>query len=200
MDMEVKEPAVAYGKMKYTIEEYLAMEKESETKHEYYQGEIFAMAGVGLPHNIIFSNLFGRLASFLKGKSCRPFGSDFRVHIPQNTLFTYPDISIVCGEITTRENDDENLLNPAVIIEILSPSTRSYDKGRKFSLYKQIPSLKEYILVDSEALKVEAWFVNPDGYWELKEYQKKEEQFYIQTIELSLLLTDIYEDTAFLTS
>jgi Uma2 family endonuclease len=82
----------------------------------------------------------------------------------------------------------------------LSPSTRSYDKGRKFSLYKQIPSLKEYILVDSEALKVEAWFVNPDGYWELKEYQKKEEQFYIQTIELSLLLTDIYEDTAFLTS
>lgn len=132
-------------------------------------------------------------------KSCRPFGSDFRVHIPQNTLFTYPDISIVCEKITTRENDDENLLNPSVIIEILSPSTRSYDKGKKFSLCQQIPSLKEYILVDSEALKVEAWF-NPDGYWELKEYAKKEEQLLIQTIELLIPLTDIYEDTKLLNS
>jgi len=200
MDIEVKEPAVAYNKMKYTIEEYLAKEKESDIKHEYYQGEIFAMAGVGLPHNIIFSNLFGSISSFLKGKSCRPFGSDFRVHIPQNTLFTYPDISIVCGEITTRENDDENLLNPTVIIEILSPSTRSYDKGKKFSLYQQIPSLKEYILVDSEALEAEAWFIYPDGYWGLKEYTKKEEQLLIQTIGLLLPLTDIYEDTKFLNS
>lgn len=198
MDIEVKEPAVAYGKMKYTIEEYLAMEKESDVKHEYYHGEVFAMAGVGLPHNIISSNLFTSIGSFLKGKPCRPFGSDFRVHVPQNTLFTYPDISIVCGDITTRENDDENLLNPTVIIEILSPSTRSYDKGKKFSLYKQIPSLKEYVLVDSEALKVEAWFVNADGYWELKEHQKKDDQLHIQAIELSLPLTEIYEDTKLL--
>jgi Uma2 family endonuclease len=195
MDIEIKEPAVDYNKMKYTIEEYLEKERASDTKHEYYQGEIFAMAGTSTPHNVISVNLITSIKNSLKGKACRPYGSDFRIHIPQNSLFTYPDISIVCGEITTRENDNENLLNPIVIIEILSPSTRSYDKGKKFSLYKHIPTLKEYILVDSQALKIEAWFITSGSIWELKEYQDKEEQLHIQTIDVQIPLTDIYEDT-----
>jgi Uma2 family endonuclease len=192
-EWEIKEPAVDYNKMKYTIEEYLEKERDSDIKHEYYRGEIFAMAGAGLPHNVISVNVLTSVKSSLKGKPCRPYGSDFRVHIPRNSLFTYPDISIVCGEPTIH--DEDNLLNPAVIIEILSPSTKSYDRGRKFSLYKEIPTLKEYILIDSEFIKVEAWFLGSDGYWALKEYDTIKDYFVIDIIGQSLLLSDVYEDT-----
>jgi Uma2 family endonuclease len=195
MDIEIKEPAVDYNKMKYTIEEYLEKERASDTKHEYYRGEIFAMSGTLIPHNVIFSNVFRDVSGFLKGRSCRPFGSDLRVHIPQNTLFTYPDISIVCGNPETRNNDQFNLLNPVVIIEILSRSTQSYDRGKKFSLYKDIPSLKEYILIDSLTVKVEAWSIAADGYWTLNEYENVKDSFIIQTTDQLLLLSDIYEGT-----
>src|SRR5437868_1908188 len=136
--MEVKEPAVAYGKQKYTIAEYLEMEETATEKHEYYQGEIFAMSGSKVPHNIIAGNTFGSLKQKLKGKSCRPFNSDQRIHIQKNTLFTYPDISIVCGNIMTLNNDDWNVLNPTIIIEVLSPSTKNYDRVEKFKLYREI--------------------------------------------------------------
>ena len=122
--MEVREPAIVYGKQKISIEEYLEMENASLEKHEYYQGEIFAMSGAKMPHNIVARNLFGALIQKLKGKRCQPFGSDMRIHIEANTLFTYPDISIVCGDIITLNNDDYNVLNPSVLIEVLSPSTK----------------------------------------------------------------------------
>src|SRR5687767_754714 len=99
MNVVVREPIVAYGKKNFTIEEYLQFERTSEQKHEYYKGEIFTMAGAGIRHNLIFSNLFGSLAYKLKSGHCRPFGSDMRIHIPENTLFTYPDISIFCGDM-----------------------------------------------------------------------------------------------------
>src|SRR3712207_2746804 len=101
MEMEVREPAVAYGKKLFTIEEYLEMEEASQEKHEYYKGEIFAMSGAKLTHNTITYGLLATLLNKLKGKSCRPFGSDMRIHIEKNTLFTYPDISIICGEVKT---------------------------------------------------------------------------------------------------
>src|SRR5215213_2260514 len=142
--MDVKEPAVSYSNKKYTIEEYLEMEETSQEKHEYYQGEIFAMSGPKVPHGIISGNTFGTLFNELKGRPCRPFNGEHRIHIEKNTLFTYPDIFVVCGEIETLNNDDWNILNPRVIIEILSPSTRGYDHGLKFQLYRDIPSLKEY--------------------------------------------------------
>ena len=152
MEIEVREPVAVYNKTKFTAEEYLQFEKTSSEKHEYFKGEIFAMAGAGPRHNLIFSNLFGDLAYKLKGKTCRPFGSDFRVHIPENTLFTYPDISIVCGDIISSNVDQDSVTNPTVIIEILSPSTKDYDRGGKFLLYRDIPTLKEYILIDTGAI------------------------------------------------
>src|ERR1700704_5500452 len=100
---ELREPIAAYGKKKFTIEEYLEYENASEEKHEYYQGEIFAMSGPKVTHNIIAGNILGELSQKLKGKSCRPFHSDQRIHILENTLFTYPDISIVCGEIIRKD-------------------------------------------------------------------------------------------------
>lgn len=192
---QVKEPAVSYGKRKYTIEEYLEMEMHSDIKHEYYQGEVFAMAGARMKHNIIFRNLFRDISGFSRGKPCQPFSSDQRIHIPQNTLFTYPDISIICGDPVTLNNDENNALNPTVIIEILSPSTKGYDRGNKFNLYKDIPTLKEYILVDSESMKIEAWYLNQNNEWELQEYKNRKEVLQIRSIALALSLTDIYEDT-----
>ena len=155
--MEVKEPAVAYNKEKISIEAYLEMENASLEKHEYYKGEIFAMSGAKVSHNTISGNLFVTLSNKLKGKKCKPYNSDQRIHIQSNTLFTYPDISIICGEIITLNNDEYNVLNPAVIIEVLSKSTKNYDRGEKFKLYRDITTLKEYILVDSESMHIEVF-------------------------------------------
>jgi Uma2 family endonuclease len=195
MDLELREPLAAYGKKKLTIEEYLEFENASHEKHEYYKGEIFAMSGPKVPHNIISVNILGILKQKLKGKSCRPFNSDQRIHIPENTLFTYPDISIVCGEIITRDNDDWNILNPSIIFEVLSKSTQSYDRGDKFNLYRSILTLKEYILVDSEKIKIEAFRINAGGHWELEEYKNLPETLLVKTVQLSIPLMEIYEGT-----
>ncbi len=191
--IEVREPIAVYDKKLLSIEEYLSFERDSTEKHEYYKGEVFAMSGAGTRHNIIFSNLFGTLFIKLKGKPCCPYGSDMRLHIPENTLFTYPDISIYCGDM--KQRDDDNALEPTVLIEILSPSTRNYDRGGKFKLYREIPSLKEYILVDTEAVNIEVFRLNPSGHWELEEYKSISESLNIPILKLSVPLNDIYEDT-----
>jgi Uma2 family endonuclease len=193
---EVKEPAVAYSKNKYTIAEYLEMEEAATEKHEYYQGEIFAMSGPKVSHNIIAGNTFGSLMYKLKGKSCRPFNSDQRIHIEKNTLFTYPDISIICGDIITLNNDEWNILNPTVIIEVLSPSTKNYDRGEKFRLYRDIATLKEYILIDSTSINIESFYINEHGNWELKEYKSIDETLNLQSVQVSLDLKEIYESSS----
>lgn len=192
---EVREPMVAYGKKTFTIEEYLDYENASPEKHEYYQGEIFAMAGASLRHNLIFSNLFTEIGIRLKGKKCKPYGSDMRTHIPENTLFTYPDISIVCGDIIDSPWDKNSNTRPAVIIELLSATTKNYDRGEKFALYRDIPSLKEYILVDSESIHIEAFRLNDSARWELQEYKSIAEVLEIKAVEISVPVSDIYEGT-----
>lgn len=196
MDLDVREPALAYGKKKFTIEEYLEMEHAAVVKSEFYRGEIFAMSGAKMQHNTIVSNLLIALGTKLKGSGCKPFGSDLRVHIESNTLFTYPDISVVCGKPQTLNNDQFNLLNPTVIIEVLSPSTKGYDRGEKFALYRDIPTLAEYILVDSETVNVEAFFKNENA-WELSQYSDFEESLYFRSLQCDIPLADIYEDIDF---
>ena len=193
--MEVKEPAIAYGKQKISIDEYLEMENASSEKHEYYQGEIFAISGAKVPHNIIATNLVVALTIKLKGKSCRPFNSDQRIHVEANTLFTYPDISIICGDIITRNNDGYNVLNPTVLIEVLSRSTKNYDRGEKFKLYRDIPTLREYVLVDSESIHIEIFRLNANNHWELEEYNKGSRTILIQAINTPLSIEEIYEGT-----
>lgn len=201
---ELREPVVAYGKKKFTIEEYLAFESASAQKHEYYKGEIFlmeghkdmlAMSGAGSRHNKIFTNLFGNIFSQLKGKPCPPYGSDMRVHIPENTLFTYPDISIFCGDIIPSDEDKDSVIQPVAVIEILSPPTRNYDRGDKFTLYRDIPTLQDYLLVDSQAVRVEAYNINTDGYWELHDYKEMEDIVFVGSAGLSLSLREIYNET-----
>lgn len=193
--MEVREPVTVYGKKLFTIAEYLTMEAAATEKSEYYQGEIFAMSGALLPHNIVTVNTMVFLHQKLKGKNCRPFNSDMRVHIEKNTLFTYPDISVVCGKPETLDDDNFNLLNPIILIEVLSKSTKNYDRGDKFKLYRDIPTLKEYILINSEAVGVEVFRVNKQNHWELEEYKTDEGALQIPALQLSIPLREIYEGT-----
>ncbi|TKK65667.1 Uma2 family endonuclease [Ilyomonas limi] len=193
METELREPALTYNKKKWTEEEYLEMERTALDKHEYYRGEIFAMAGAGKIHNIISVNLLAILATQLKGKRCRPFGSDARMHIPQNSLYTYPDVAVYCNNNFDAEED--SFTEPVIIIEILSPSTRQYDRGQKFELYKDIPSLKEYILVDSENIYIEAFRKDENGQWPSEVCNQNNQLLALPFVELSVSLQDIYADT-----
>jgi Uma2 family endonuclease len=205
--MEINEPIVAYGKKKFTVQEYLEFEKGATERHEYYKGEIFrmlghgemlAMSGAAALHNMIFSNLFVAMGNKLKGKPCRPYGPDMRLNIPENTLFTYPDITIYCGEPKNIAADEESFIHPTVIIEILSPSTREYDRGGKFKLYRDIPALKEYILVDTAAINIEAFRLNKNKHWELEEYRSLSGDLIFPSLEISIPLADIYATTSLL--
>ncbi|WP_431294736.1 Uma2 family endonuclease [Pedobacter sp. P26] len=197
MDEIVNEPVVAYQKRHYTIEEYLEMEKEATVKHEYYQGEIFAMSGAGDNHNWLFSNVFLAIGGQLKGKSCHIFGSDKRMNIPENSLFTYPDISIYCNDIKHIDIDEDTSILPTVIIEILSPSTKNYDRGKKFNLYKDIPSLKEYIMIDSESVWVQAFYIDEENNWKLNEHKEISDTLSLISMGFDVALSDIYDHVLF---
>lgn len=194
MENEIKEPAPKYNYV--SPEEYLEMERASEAKHEYYNGEIFAMSGASISHNDIFHNVYGSLINFLKGKNCKPYGSDLRIHIPENTLYTYPDISVVCGKPETTDGFFDSVVNPAIIIEILSKSTKDYDRGTKFTLYRSIQTLKEYILIDSTSISVELFTRQKDNSWVLNEFKQLTDSFTIASINLKLSLQEIYEDVS----
>jgi len=193
--MEVREPAILYGKKNFTVEEYLQMQREVDEKYEYYKGEIYAMAGASRKHNLIFSNLFGDLHSKLKNSPCKPYGSDMRVHIPENTLYTYPDISIFCGNIIPAETDEDTAVRPTVIVEILSGGTKDYDRGGKFKLYRDIPSMREFMIVDSEIISVEIFCINKSGHWELEEFKKLSDVVKFLSVGVSVTLDEMYAGT-----
>lgn len=176
-----------------SMQDYLKLEKEKEDKHEYYKGEVFCMAGATLQHDRIHINLVSAINPFLKGKPCDIFSNDIRIHIPENTLFTYPDAFIVCEKHQLLENELDTVLNPAVIFKILSRSTRKYDKLKKFSLYRSIASFSEYILIDSEKIEVEHYVKNDDNTWTLTVYNKPEQAFLIKKIEMRISLSDLYD-------
>ncbi|MBC7937410.1 MAG: Uma2 family endonuclease [Rhizobacter sp.] len=195
MENEVKEPAPKYNFI--TAEEYLEQERGAFEKHEYYQGEVFAMSGTSLEHVIIARNLTIAIGNKLQGKSCQPYGSGLCTHIPPNILYAYPDLSIICGKPELTDNHFDTATNPTVIIEILSPATRNYDMGIKFKLYRDIPTLKEYILIDSENMYVEKHTRQPDNTWLLSEIKNINEQLNIESVQISIALTAIYDGISF---
>lgn len=192
MENEVKEPAPKYNYI--SPEKYLELERSSIEKHEYFKGEMFAMSGASWEHNVIVKNINTSVLPFLKGKPCDMFGSDLRIHIPENTLYTYPDFSIICGKPETSGEEKDTALKPSVLIEVLSASTRDYDRGTKFSLYRSIKTLKEYILIDSTSISVELFIRQEDNSWKLTEFKELSDSFTISTIDLTLCLKDIYDD------
>ncbi len=195
MENEVKEPAPKYNFI--SQEEYLLAEREATEKHEYFQGEVFAMSGASLKHNFIAKNINILIPHYLKGQPCDLFGSDLRVHIPENSLYTYPDFTIICGKPETTDEKTDTITNPSVIIEILSKSTKEYDRGTKFNLYRNINTLQEYILIDSTSVSVEIFKRHSDNTWILTEFKQLSDQFVISTINLTILLNDLYEDVTF---
>jgi Uma2 family endonuclease len=195
MENLVNESALQYNYI--SAEEYLAIERAATEKHEYYHGEIFAMSGASFKHNRILSNLFGEIQGKLKGKYCVPFRSDLRIHIPKNTIYTYPDISIICGKLNATDDKFDTATNPTVIIELLSQSTRNYDKLEKFSLYRDIESLKEYILADTQKVHVEKYTRNADNSWQLTDYNSLENSFTLSPVNITVCLKDIYEGISF---
>jgi Uma2 family endonuclease len=186
---------MAVAKKAYiTEEQYLEAELASKEKHEYYRGEVFAMAGASIPHNLISSNTLIVLGKQLAGSNCKPIGSDLRIHIPLNTLYTYPDISIICGKFETTDIQKDTVTNPKVIVEIVSESTKDYDRGSKFMLYRDIPSLQEYILIDSTgSVHIEKFARQKDHSWLLTELKTTEEKLTLDSLQIELLVSEIYD-------
>jgi Uma2 family endonuclease len=189
--------SVAAVQRYFTLAEYLAREAAATFKSEFYRGEIFAMAGGTPEHNIVAVNVLGSLWGMLAGKSCRPFNSDQQIRIRANGLITYPDISIVCGDLQ-RDPDSSNAINnPSVIVEVLSDSTESYDRGKKFGLYRQLESLREYILIAQDEAHVERYVRQADDTWVLTIYSGLDAQLEVATVNCSLPLNEIYSGVTF---
>lgn len=180
-----------------TEEEYLLFEAQATDRHEYYQGEVFAMAGGSVEHARLCGNAYGEVRQRLKGKRCEAFGSDLRIHVEAAGLYTYPDISIICADIKRHKGRSDTVINPAVIIEVLSPDTERYDRGQKFEFYREIPSLHEYILISTARMKAEHFARQPSGQWLLTIYSAPEEQLKIESIGEAIPLSDIYDRVSF---
>ncbi len=180
-------------KRKMSPEEYLAFERASEFKYEYFNGEIFAMTGAGVNHNRIASNIHYALRNQLNGRPCDVFLNDMRVKVQEIDKYTYPDVVVSCGDLELEDREFDTLLNPIVIIEILSNSTEIYDRGKKFAHYRLIPSLQEYVLVSQYHCQVEQFVRGDDGVWRLFEpYTEINESFKIEAVDCKLPLSDIY--------
>ncbi len=179
-----------------SVEEYLEFERASETKHEYYGGEVLAMAGASYDHNTIVGNVFATLRTQLRGKPCRVNFSDIRVQIPDSGLFTYPDLTVVCGPPQFRDERRDALLNPKVIIEVLSPSTESHDRGRKFQYYRTIASLDEYVLITQETPRIEHFVRQANDLWLFSEAVGLNATLPLPTIDCTLALAGVYQEVA----
>jgi len=181
-----------------TPEEYLEFERASPEKHEYFNGEIFDMAGASLQHVRITSNINISLGGQLKKRHCQSYQSDLRVHIPTTGLYTYPDVIVVCGKPRLLEDSYlDTLLNPDVIVEVLSPSTAEYDMNVKFDHYRKIESLKEYILVWQDKKRVARHTKRDDGSWILSDFIGDDALVDLSSIECSLSMDDIYDKVDF---
>ena len=175
-----------------TPAEYLELERRAEYKSEYFQGEMFAMAGASPRHGLIALNLGGELRQQLKQRPCRVYSSDVRLRVTPTGLYTYPDVMVVCGEPQFADDQKETVLNPAVIIEVLSPSTRDYDRGQKFQHYRTLPSLIEYLTVAQDAPHIEHYTRQPDNRWLLAEFGDQGQSVQLTSIHCVLPLAEIY--------
>ena len=179
-----------------TPEEYLAWERKSDTKHEYLSGEIIAMSGASLAHNLIVTNISGELYIQLKVGTCEVYTNDMRIRTHPETSYFYPDIVVICGEPRFEDNVFDTLLNPIVLVEVLSPSTERYDRGEKFDYYQQLTSLQEYILVSQDEVGVEH-YRRQGTEWQPTEFRSLEDVLSLPSIDCELLLQDIYRRIEF---
>jgi len=173
-----------------TPEEYLASERKGLEKHEFYQGECFAMAGASRWHNLLTGRIFSALLRHLEGTSCTPYVADMRLHIETQQHYVYPDIMVVCDEQAYISDDMVN--DATIIIEILSPGTEAYDRGLKFLHYQSLPSLREYALISQEVVQVEIYRRKPDKKWEYERLSSLTDVLTFSTVDYTLSLEELY--------
>jgi len=191
--------SVAQPVHRYTPAEYYRLEEQAEYKSDYYNGEIFAMAGGTEVHSLICVNIIREISSALKGRTCAAYDPNMRLKVAASGLRTYPDASVYCRP---REHDPEDptgqtLTNPTAIFEVLSPSTENYDRGLKSSHYRRIESLQALVLVSQEMPHLEAYFRQPDGSWAFRELDGREQVLRIDAIDVNLPLAEVYDRVEF---
>ena len=179
-----------------TQEEYLAFERTSEVKHEYVAGEIFAMTGATRRHNLIAGNTLSGIRPQLRGRRCEIYPSDMRVKIEALGIYTYPDLSVVCGPPRFEERREDTLLNPLLLIEVLSPSTEQYDRGMRFRRHQLIPSFAEYLLIAQDRPRIEHYLRQDDSSWVQTVSEDLAATLTLPTINCTLPLAMVYEDVA----
>jgi len=181
----------------FTEEQYLALEETAEDKNEYLDGEIIPMTGGSTNHNQIAGNLYIALSLALKKQNYRIFIGDVRLWIAKVRLYTYPDVMIILGEPQYHNNRTDMITNPQVIVEVLSKSTKNYDRGDKFKLYKTIPSFREYILIDQTQINVEQYSKTENKRWLYSEYDEEDTALVFNSFEVEVPLSDVYEQVNF---
>ncbi|MDQ6665415.1 MAG: Uma2 family endonuclease [Acidobacteriota bacterium] len=180
-----------------TPEQYLEAERCAEFKHEYYQGQIFAMSGGTHPHGIIICNFAGEMRQALKKRPCLVSTTDVRVRVSETGLYAYPDILAVCGDPAYADDRQDTVLNPTVIVEVLSKSTEAHDRGFKFAQYWKLDSLKAYILVSQDEARVEVFERRSKEQWILREYAGLDAACRIENLDCKIQLSEIYDKVAF---
>lgn len=178
---------------RFTAEEYLALERQAESRSQYLDGEVFAMSGASREHNLIVLAIATSLYPQLDPGQCEIYANDMRVHIPATGLYTYPDVVAVCGEPRFEDEDLDTLLNPALIVEVLSPTTEAFDRGQKFAHYRSLPSLTDYLLVAQDRIEVEHFARREQGRWLLTAASRREDTVELPTLGARLALAQIYE-------
>ncbi len=189
--------AVQLKRKFFTAKEYLEMERSTPEKNEYFNGDIFAMAGASRRHNLIGTNVSRMLSTQLRKRPCEVYANDMRVKVRKTGLYTYPDIVVVCGKPQLEDEKTDTLLNPTVLIEVLSPATEAYDRGDKFEHYRTIASLSDYVLVTQSKILVEHYVRQANNTWLLSALNEQQQVVEIRSIECSLLLEEIYEKVNF---
>jgi Uma2 family endonuclease len=180
-----------------SVEDYLEIERRGPVKHEYFRGEIYAMSGSSEEHNLITTNVIATLHAQLRRRPCRVYPSDMRVRVRPTGLYTYPDVTVVCGLSRFDDSHQDTLLNPTLIVEVLSPSTAAYDRGEKAEQYRRLDSLQEYLLIAQDRVHVEHYRRQPDNQWLLTETDALNDSLDLPAIECQLLLADLYEKVQF---
>jgi len=180
-------------KLRFTPEQYLALERRAEYRSEYFNGEIFAMAGASREHNVIAGNVFASLHSQLKGRPCETYQNDMRVRVSETGLYTYPDVVVACGEPVFEDAEVDTLLNPTLIIEVLSTTSEAYDRGDKFEQYRTLASLQEYVLIAQDRYRVERFVRQADGQWLFSAANRLDQVVSLASIDCRLPLAEVYD-------
>lgn len=189
--------AVAQNVPRLSEADYLRVEREADFRSEYFDGEMFAMAGGTRAHSLIATNLLRELSSRLKDTDCVTYNTDLRIKVEATGLLTYPDVSIACGEQRFLDETEDTLLNPTVIIEVLSDSTEAYDRGKKFEHYRQLRSLQEYLLVSQKEPRLEQFVRQANGEWTLKEAAGLNAEIQLNSLGIVLRLAEVFAKVQF---